>query len=59
MNFGENMPEVAQHSDLKIEGQPLLYNFVVYHQRNDIWAERNWAKNEMGHCYDEAEAATM
>ena len=36
MNFEENMPEVAQHSDLKIEGQPLLYNLVVYHQRNDI-----------------------
>ena len=39
MNFGENMPEVAQLSDLKIEGQPLLYNFVVYHQRNDILSE--------------------
>ena len=26
---------VAQHSDVQIEGQLLLYNFIVYLQRND------------------------
>ena len=27
---------VAQHSDVQIEGQLLLYNFIVYLQRNDV-----------------------
>ena len=27
---------VAQHSDVQIEGQLLLYNFIVYLQRNHV-----------------------
>ena len=35
-DFEKICQTVAQHSCVQIEGQLLLYNFIVYLQRNDI-----------------------